>query len=130
MNRTLTLFACVVGFLGVGLGAFGAHGVKGMLGSDPDAALRLGWWETAAKYHLAHALAIGLAAVLAAQVEGASPRIAGWLFGAGILVFSGSLYAMTLTNVRALGAVTPIGGLMLLAGWVFLGVGAWSLRAS
>ncbi len=128
MNRTLTLLASAVGFLGVALGAFGAHGVKRVLENAPDAVLRQGWWETGAKYQLVHALAIGLAAVLAAQVEGAGPRVAGWLFAAGITVFSGSLYLMTLTNVRVLGAVTPIGGLLLLAGWVMLGVGALSLR--
>src|SRR4051812_23521454 len=105
MNRTLTLLGSATGFLGVALGAFGAHGVKGMLEGAPDAALRLGWWETAAKYHLIHALAIGLAAVLAAQVEGSGPRVAGWLFASGIAIFSGSLYVMTLTNLRVLGAV-------------------------
>ena len=130
MNRTLTLLASVAGFLGVAFGAFGAHGVKGLLENAPDAVARLGWWETGAKYHLLHALAIGLAAVLAAQVDGAAPRVAGWLFAAGILVFSGSLYAMTLTNLRVLGAVTPIGGLLFLAGWVLLGVGALSLRTT
>jgi uncharacterized membrane protein YgdD (TMEM256/DUF423 family) len=129
MNRTLTLLTSAMGFLGVALGAFGAHGVKRILADGPDTALRLEWWETAAKYHLLHALAIGLAAVLAAQVEGQSARIAGWLFAGGIAVFSGSLYAMTLTNIRVLGAVTPIGGLLLLAGWVMLGVGALGLRA-
>ena len=77
MNRSLTLLASAVGFLGVALGAFGAHGIKGMLEGAPDAVLRLGWWETAAKYHLIHALAIGLTAVLAANVEGLTPRIAG-----------------------------------------------------
>ena len=127
MNRSLTLLASMLGFLGVALGAFGAHGVKGMLKDATDAALRLGWWETAAKYHLVHALAIGLTAVLAVHVEGLPPRLAGWLFAGGILVFSGSLYAMTLTNLRGLGAVTPIGGLLLLAGWVMLGVSALKL---
>ena len=129
MNRTLTLLASAAGFLGVAFGAFGAHGIKRLLENAPDAVLRQGWWETGAKYHLVHALAIGLTAVLAAQVETASPRIAGWLFAGGILLFSGSLYAMTLTNVRVLGAVTPLGGLLFLAGWVMLGVGALSLKS-
>jgi uncharacterized membrane protein YgdD (TMEM256/DUF423 family) len=127
VNRTLALLASVLGFLGVALGAFGAHGVKQLLESVPDSTLRLSWWETAAKYHLIHALGVGLASVLAAQVEGQAPRLAGGLFAGGILVFSGSLYAMTLTNVRVLGAVTPLGGLLLLAGWVALGFGAFQL---
>lgn len=127
MNRSLTVLASVAGFLGVAFGAFGAHGVSGLLESAPDALKRLGWWETGARYHLIHALAIGLSAVLAAHVEGPTPRLAGWLFAGGILVFSGSLYAMALTNVRVLGAVTPIGGLLFLAGWVLLGVSALRL---
>lgn len=130
MNRSLTLLAGLLGFLAVGLGAFGAHGVRAMLGDAPDAAQRLAWWETASKYHLLHALAVGLTAVLAAHVEGRSPKLAGWLFAAGTLVFSGSLYAMTITDLRALGAVTPFGGLLLLAGWGLFGFGALALRST
>ncbi len=127
MNRSLTVLASVLGFLGVALGAFGAHGVKGFLADAPDAAVRLAWWETASKYHLVHALAIGLTAVLAAHVEGLTPKLAAWLFGGGIVLFSGSLYAMTLSNVKILGAVTPIGGLLLLAGWAVVGYSALQL---
>jgi uncharacterized membrane protein YgdD (TMEM256/DUF423 family) len=127
MNRSLLLLASVLGFLGVALGAFGAHGVKGMLEGAPDAAQRLGWWETASKYHLIHALAVGLTAVLAAHVEGAAPKLAAWLFAGGILLFSGSLYAMTISNVRILGAVTPVGGLLLLGAWALVGYGALKL---
>src|SRR4051812_11507273 len=128
MNRSLLLLASALGFLGVAFGAFGAHGVKKLLENAPDAALRLSWGETAAKYHLIHALAIGLTSVLAAQVEGLLPRLAGWLFAGGILIFCGSLYAMTLSNVRVLGAVTPLGGLLLLGGWALLGLGALKLK--
>lgn len=127
MNRPLTLLASVLGFLGVGLGAFGAHGVKRLLEGSADAAQRLAWWETASKYHLIHALAIGLTAALAAHVDGLSPKLAAWLFAGGIVLFSGSLYAMTLTNVRLLGAVTPLGGLLLLAGWALVGYSALKL---
>ncbi len=127
MNRSLTVLASALGFLGVALGAFGAHGIKKMLEADPDAAQRLGWWDTASKYHLIHALAVAFTAVLAAHVEGLSPRLAGWLFTGGIVLFSGSLYAMTLTNVKVLGAVTPIGGLLLLAGWALVGYSALQL---
>jgi uncharacterized membrane protein YgdD (TMEM256/DUF423 family) len=127
MNRSLTLLASVLGFVGVGLGAFGAHGVKGFLADAPDAVARLAWWETASKYHLVHALAIGLTAVLAAHVEGLTPKLAAWLFAAGIILFSGSLYAMTLSNLKILAAVTPFGGLLLLAGWALVGYSALRL---
>jgi uncharacterized membrane protein YgdD (TMEM256/DUF423 family) len=128
MHRSLAVLSAVLGFLGVALGAFGAHGVKTMLASAPDAAQRLAWWDTAAKYHLIHAVAVGLAAVLAARAGGAAVA-AGWLFAAGLLLFAGSLYVMTITNVRVLGAVTPIGGLLLLAGWIALGIAASRLPA-
>lgn len=127
MNRSLTVLASALGFVGVALGAFGAHGVKKFLEAAPDAAQRLAWWETASKYHLVHALAVGLAAVLAAHVEGALPKVAAWLFAAGILIFCGSLYAMTLSNLKVLGAVTPLGGLLFLAGWALTGYSALKL---
>jgi uncharacterized membrane protein YgdD (TMEM256/DUF423 family) len=100
----------VLGGVAVALGAFGAHGLQARV--DAQA---LGWWETAARYHLAHALAL-----LAVAAHPAAPRHAGWLFVAGILLFSGSLYAMTLTGARGLGAITPLGGLCLIAGWLAL----------
>ncbi len=127
MNRTLTLLASVLGFSGVALGAFGAHGIKGMLAADPDLALKLSWWETASKYHLIHAVVVGLTAVLAAQVGGLPPKAAAGCFTGGIVLFSGSLYVMTVTNLRILGAVTPIGGLLLLAGWALVGYSALQL---
>ena len=111
MNGTSLLLAGVMGFLGVALGAFGAHGLRSSLAGKPDADQRLAWWQTGAQYHLVHALAIGLCAVAAAGA-------AAWLFLGGIVLFSGSLYLMTLTGKRALGAVTPIGGLLFLAGWI------------
>jgi uncharacterized membrane protein YgdD (TMEM256/DUF423 family) len=123
--RFLLLACAVNGFLAVALGAFGAHGLAARLQDAADGAQRLEWWGTAAHYHLAHALALGLAAWAAGQLPGALPRVAGWCFLAGILLFSGSLYAMTLTGFRGLGAVTPLGGLGLLAGWVCLGLAAW-----
>jgi uncharacterized membrane protein YgdD (TMEM256/DUF423 family) len=109
--------AAILGFSAVALGAFGAHALKRALASKPDAADRAGWWQTGSQYHLAHALAVGLAAVTGSA-------LAAWLFLAGIALFSGSLYVMTITGKRALGAVTPLGGLGLLAGWVMLGVDA------
>jgi uncharacterized membrane protein YgdD (TMEM256/DUF423 family) len=118
----------VNGFLAVALGAFGAHGLKKLLADAPDGALRLQWWQTGTQYHLAHALALGLVAVLATHVAGRVPAAAGWCFVAGIVLFSGSLYVMTLTNLRPLGAVTPVGGLCLLAGWALVTAAAWRLR--
>lgn len=101
----------MLGALAVALGAFGAHGLEARI-TDPD---RLAWWDTAARYHLVHALAI-----CAVAAHPARPRAAGALFTAGIFIFSGSLYTMTLTDVRILGAITPIGGLCLISGWLAL----------
>lgn len=104
------------GFLAVALGAFGAHGLERWLAGADAVEQRLGWWHTASQYHLAHALALGIAAYLASK-DPAVGKVAGLCFQVGILLFSGSLYAMTLSGVRWLGAVTPIGGLAFLAGW-------------
>ena len=112
--------AGVSGFLAVALGAFGAHGLQARLADVTDGAKRLSWWQTAAQYHLLHALAIGLVALLVAQVPRA--RLAGFAFSLGTLLFSGSLYVMALGGPRWLGAVTPLGGLGFLAGWAIL---AW-----
>ena len=101
----------VVGALGVALGAFGAHGLKNAV-SDPSL---LDTWETAARYHLIHALALGLVAMHPTQ-----PKWAGGLFVAGLVFFSGSLYTLVLTEQRWLGAITPIGGVCFIAGWLVL----------
>ena len=125
MERILLALAGIQGFLAVALGAFGAHGLKGRLAGFADGAQRLAWWETAAQYHLAHALATGLAAYLVSRSTGSTAaQVAGFCFTGGVLLFSGSLYAMTLTGVRALGAVTPVGGLLLLVGWAAVVVAA------
>lgn len=122
-ERTALLVAALAGFSGVALGAFGAHGLKARLAAKPDAEQRLAWWQTGAQYHLVHALAIGLAAVRPSPAHGGS-ALAPWLFLAGIALFSGSLYTMTLTGIRKLGAVTPLGGLAFLAGWAALAYNA------
>jgi len=127
MERLFLLLAAVSGFLGVALGAFGAHGLKARFAPLADAAQRMRWWETAAQYHLLHALALGLSAYLAARAPGAAANASGFCFAAGIALFSGSLYAMALTGVRTLGAVTPVGGLLLLAGWVAVALAARSI---
>ncbi len=115
MERTYLILAGIMGFLGVALGAFGAHGLKKALADKPDSAERLAWWQTGAHYHQIHALAIGLASFAASRAPGGT--MAGWLFLSGIVLFSGSLYVMSLSGLRRLGAVTPLGGLLLLAGW-------------
>jgi uncharacterized membrane protein YgdD (TMEM256/DUF423 family) len=115
--RTLLALAAISGFLAVAFGAFGAHGLSKRLEAVPDGPRRLEWWHTGASYHLAHALAIGLSALLSERIAGGLPAAAAWSFGGGILLFSGSLYVMTITGIRKLGAVTPLGGLAFLAGW-------------
>jgi len=118
--RWLLALSALSGFLAVALGAFGAHGLKGRVSALPDGARRLEWWQTAANYQLAHALAIGLCALLADRLPTSGMSIAGVAFLIGTLLFSGSLYAMGLTGMRALGAVTPLGGLAFLVGWACL----------
>ena len=113
-QASLARLAAALGFTGVACGALGAHAVKAL---GPEA---LEWWNTGAKYHLIHALAVGLTAALLPRRAGATAT----LFALGVLLFSGSLYALALTGVRALGMVTPIGGLCFLAGWALLGLGA------
>lgn len=99
--------------LDVALGAFGAHGLKDVLSAEMKAV-----YETGARYQAYHALALFVVAWLAAQWPGRAVDAAGWCFIAGIVIFSGSLYALALSGVRALGAVTPIGGLLFMAGWI------------
>ena len=103
----------------VGAGAFAAHGLRERL--EPRA---LEIFETGARYHMYHALGMILCAIIAASGGVSGARTAGWILQAGILVFSGSLYVLALTGVRALGAVTPFGGLCFLAGWAMLFVSA------
>ena len=118
MHRLFFTLAATLGFASVALGAFGAHGLAARLGPLPDGAERLEWWKTAALYHLTHALALGLSAGLFGETR--AGRAACVAFIVGIALFSGSLYTMTLTGLRALGAVTPLGGLALLVGWAAL----------
>lgn len=115
--RTALLLGSIHGFLAVALGAFGAHGLKSWLGELADGAQRMAWWETASQYQLMHAVAlIGVASLAREQPL----RTATWAFGIGTLIFSGSLYAMTLTGIRALGAITPFGGVGMIVGWAAL----------
>lgn len=124
MERLFLALAGVNGFLGVMLGAFGAHGLRSSLASASDGMRRLEVWETAARYQLVHALALGLIAVLATRFQAQALPIAGYLFQAGIVLFSGSLYVIGFTGIRGFGAVTPFGGLCFLAGWISVIVAA------
>ncbi len=104
----------VLGFLAVALGAFGAHALKTRL--TPEA---LQIWHTAVLYHMIHAVVL-LALGLYAKSAGVKVNAGAFLFLAGIVLFSGSLYALALTDIKPLGAITPLGGLCFLAGWAFL----------
>jgi uncharacterized membrane protein YgdD (TMEM256/DUF423 family) len=130
MERVFAVLAGVSGFLGVALGAFGAHGLRDVFARSDDPARRLAWWETATQYHLVHAVALGLAAWLAGRASeaGTAPTVAGLSFAAGTVVFSGSLYVMAVTGLRWLGAVTPIGGVLFLVGWGALAYAGLRLR--
>lgn len=103
------------------LGAFGAHGLKARL--TPE---QMAWWHTGCEYHFIHALGLlGLGVLLAARPELGLPRGVGVCLLLGILVFSGSLYAMALGAPRWFGAITPIGGTAFIAGWLWLAAAAW-----
>lgn len=124
MERLFLALAGLNGFLGVMLGAFGAHGLRSSLASASDGMRRLEVWETAARYQLIHALALGLLAALAPRFQAQALPIAGYLFQAGIVLFSGSLYVVGFSGIRAFGAITPFGGLCFLAGWISVIVAA------
>jgi uncharacterized membrane protein YgdD (TMEM256/DUF423 family) len=129
MQRLLLLCSAVNGFLAVVLGAFGAHGLKNLLQDQPDVARRLAWWDTAAHYHLAHAVAIGVLALAAERVHRRWLARASGAMLIGIALFCGSLYVMALTGVTGLGAVTPLGGFGFLVGWALLGMGALRMES-
>jgi uncharacterized membrane protein YgdD (TMEM256/DUF423 family) len=118
VDRTFAAAGAISAFLAVAAGAFGAHALRARL--TPDL---LAVFETAARYQMYHALALLAAAWAASRWPVGSLRAAGWLFIAGTIVFSGSLYVLSLTGQRWLGAITPLGGLLFLAGWLALTVG-------
>ena len=113
--------AAVSGLLAVVFGAFGAHALKNKLDD-----YSLGVFETAVQYHFYHSMALLAVGILALSLPD-SPLLksSGWLFTAGLVVFCGSLYVLSLSGVRWLGAVTPLGGLAFIAGWACLAVAAW-----
>lgn len=107
----------ILAFLGVAAGAFGAHIIKDHLNSE-----MLAVFETAVRYQMYHAIALMLTGILAVFRYHKRLAIIGWLFIAGIILFSGSLYVMSLTGIKAFGIITPFGGIAFLAGWVWLAV--------
>lgn len=109
------IFGATYGFIGVAFGAFGAHALKSRLAPD-----LLAVWKTAVEYQLYHALALVLVGLVAVQKPSIALTNAALCFALGVLVFSGSLYVLALSGARWLGAITPIGGLLLLAGWALL----------
>jgi uncharacterized membrane protein YgdD (TMEM256/DUF423 family) len=120
-TRIFLLLGSLFGAFGVILGAFGAHALRGKL---PDELLAT--WQTAVLYHLVHALGLIAVSFAASLLPGSSlVRWAGWTMTAGILLFSGSLYVLCLSGVRALGAVTPFGGIAFIAAWLLLTAAAW-----
>ena len=123
MSVKFGALGAISGFLGVLAGAFGAHALRARLSPE-----MLQTFETGARYQLIHALALVLIGVAAARASSGALRAAGWFFAIGTLLFSGSLYALALSGVRALGAITPLGGLCFLLGWLALARALWSAR--
>lgn len=117
------VMGAISAFLGVAAGAFGAHALRGRLSPD-----LLQAFETAARYQLIHALALVALAITLKLAPSRATRAAGWLFVAGTVLFSGSLYALALSGVRMLGAITPFGGMCLLTGWLAFARGLARLR--
>ena len=120
MSKTIILSASVFLALAVVIGAFGAHGLKSHLSDE-----MLQIYKTGVEYHFYHALGLLLVGVLAVVMPSASFKWAAILLSAGIILFSGSLYLLAITGIKALGAITPIGGLSFIAGWVVLFVTVW-----
>jgi uncharacterized membrane protein YgdD (TMEM256/DUF423 family) len=123
LARLFVLIAASSGFIAVAAGAFGAHALKARL--TPDL---LAIFETGVRYQMFHVVGLLAAAWAAERWPGRAVKVAGWCFVAGTLIFSGSLYALALTGVRTLGAITPVGGVLFLAGWLLLSRAAWRGR--
>ncbi|ATF11721.1 DUF423 domain-containing protein [Brevibacillus sp. HB1.2] len=119
--KLFLMLGSISGFLSVALGAFGAHALKEKLDE-----YSLGIFHTGVTYQTTHALALVLVALLLKWYPDSSGLVwAGWCFTAGTLIFSGSLYTLAMTGIKVLGAITPIGGVLFLAGWALLAIHAW-----
>jgi uncharacterized membrane protein YgdD (TMEM256/DUF423 family) len=115
VDRLFIRLGAVAGFVGVALGAFGAHALRARLSAD-----HLAVFETGVRYQLVHALALVLVGLLISRRPARLTIAAGWCFTVGIVLFSGSLYVLSITGTTAVGIVTPLGGLFFLAGWACL----------
>lgn len=120
MSRIIILLSAALLALAVGLGAFGAHALKTHLSSE-----MLQTWETGVKYHFYHALGLLLVGVLSFFMPSAYLKWSAILLFIGIVLFSGSLYVLSLSGIKILGAITPIGGLSFIGGWILLFLAAW-----
>lgn len=123
IQQFLLFCGALMGFIGVGAGAFGAHFLKQRLGAD-----LLSIFEVAVRYQMYHALAVILTVWLITMTSGNWASLAGCFFIGGTLIFSGSLYILVFTGGKAWGAITPIGGVLLLLGWIFLSLAALTSR--
>lgn len=121
MASTFMLLAAVNGFLGVALGAFAAHSLEAYFADKPRLESN---FKTGVQYHFYHAVALIGVSWASSQWTSALIPLAGWLFLLGIILFSGSLYVLSMTGNRKLGIITPFGGLAFLVGWILLGLGA------
>lgn len=124
MPRVFLMLAAFGGFTSVALGAFAAHGLKARLSLE-----QLAVFQTGTHYQMFHSLALLAVALLLLHAPSRLLRASGVLFAVGILLFSGSLYLLTLMGIPRLGMVTPLGGLSFLVGWLCLGLAAWRMRA-
>lgn len=122
MERFFVVLGSFIMFLGVGAGAFGAHGLSGYFEKYPQLS---GTYDTAVQYLMIHGLALFAVAWVTSVSDGPLANWAGYLFVAGILLFSGSLFLLVFTRVGWLGAVTPFGGAAFLAGWICMALAAW-----
>lgn len=123
MERWFGVIGAILGAIGVGLGAFGAHGLKGRV---EDSAIAI--WQTAASYQMWHALALLVVAWVISEGSSSAARVSGIALTLGVLLFSGSLYVLVLSGQKWLGAITPLGGLAFIVGWVSLAMALWPQR--
>jgi uncharacterized membrane protein YgdD (TMEM256/DUF423 family) len=125
MAKIYLIIAALNGFVAVALGAFGAHALKQKLSTD-----LLAIYQTGVQYHFYHTFALLAVALLMLQSPlSVALRWSALLFCIGIVIFSGSLYALSITGIRWLGAITPIGGLAFLVGWIMLAIAVWSWKS-
>ncbi len=124
MERFFLIVGALFGALGVVAGAFGTHGLKDRISPD-----LLAVFETGARYQMVHALALLVVGLLIVRFPHPCVTASGWLFIVGVVIFSGSLYVLAVTGVRWLGAITPLGGVALISGWLFLAWGAFKSPA-